>query len=97
MSKGRCMRWHPETDIPQIFEDESLVPPGWLGPPNLRPKTPVEPAVAEVVDSYDPLPLSRSEIIAALKERNIAFRVTAKTPILYALLMTAVERESPDE
>lgn len=96
------MRWHPETAEMQTFISLETIPPGWLDHhPTDAAKRLVRDGNSPVVKTAsvepDEIPATRAEIIAQLRERNIAFRVTAKTPVLYAQLLSAVERETEDE
>lgn len=102
----RTWRYGPNGEA-RIFTDSRDVPKDWLdhpmkfSNPHYPHDAPVEDnssvtqpdgPVAEAADDA-PLPITRAEIIRHLKERNITFRFTAKTDVLYALLLSAIERE----
>lgn len=79
-----ALKWDPETGECREFTKAGDVPAGWLNthPNNLPKAEKVEPA---------PLPLSRKEVLKALKDGGIEFAASADHRSLYDLLLQSVK------
>jgi hypothetical protein len=65
----------------QIFTDSNDVPKGWAE----------SPAAAKAGAGDDGLPMTRDEIVAALKAGSVSFKASASTEKLYLALGEAVK------
>jgi hypothetical protein len=80
--KFPALMWHPETGEASVFNSAEEIPEGYLDK---------HPKHAGDVKPIVKTELSRSEIIAALRERGIEFAPATGTPKLYDLLVNAIE------
>jgi len=91
-----AFRTSPDGTESRVFARPEDVPPGWCSkrdPPKqpvLSPPQP-DPRRDDDVRGGDPLPLTREQIVAALKKRGVAFQRNAATEALYAKLLAIVE------
>lgn len=77
-----AMKWHPETGVAAVFHTPHDVPEGYLDQhPSSLEKTPaVKPSTPGA------LPMTKAEIVAALKAGAIEYPATAGAKALYDLL-----------
>lgn len=80
------MRWSP-TGEARVFTSAAEVPEGWT---DYHPDSATEAAPAPA-DKTSALPLTREQIIAALKERGADAKPNASTKSLYDKLLLLVE------
>ena len=76
----------------EVFTCEADVPKGWADTPDAFKKS----EAAKPVEKAKPaekqeIPLSRSQIIAALKQRKASFSIRATDAALYAQLVQLIE------
>lgn len=77
-----AMKWHPETGASEIFNSASDVPEGYLDchPNSVQDNRPPPAPKAGV------LPMTKAEMVAALKAGNIEYPANAGAKALYELL-----------
>lgn len=84
--------WNPETGDPKVFSAATEVPEGWL---DHHPHGDNYPAAADPVEEIQaPVPLSRTQVVAELNKRGVAFQRNGATAALYEKLVAAVELEA---
>ncbi len=83
-----AFKWNPETGESQIFNAAHEVPGGWLDQhPSSTSAAEKETAKA---DATGALPMTKAEIVEALKAGNIPFKAQSGAKALYDLLDTAL-------
>lgn len=85
-SQFPAMLWNQKTGESRVFERAEDVPAGYLD----HYPTDAEKAEAPEPASPNALPMTREEIIAALKQGGIKFKGNASAAVLYAQLTDAV-------
>lgn len=91
MSKDSFPAWfyNPETKEGQIFESADDVPEGWVDRLDGEPKvvgSKAKAPKAQKTEPTDDTSMTRAEMIEALKNGGVEFKVTAKNAELHDLL-----------
>lgn len=85
--KGPTVMYGPEGEF-QIFTDSTEVPAGWADDPSKFKSADKPKAAAPAANA---LPMTRDEIITALKAGNVPFKGNAGTAALYEALLDALK------
>jgi hypothetical protein len=86
--KGPTYMYGPKGEA-EIFNDSTLVPEGWLD--SADKFKPADPEKVKQPTGAAAVPMTREEIIVALKAGNVAFKGNAGTQGLYAALLDALK------
>lgn len=83
-----AMKWHPETGVPEVFHTAQDVPDGYLDchPNSLEAKKASQAAAGNT----NQLPMTKAEIVEALKAGNIEFKPNQGAKALYDILEAAL-------
>jgi hypothetical protein len=89
--KGPTFMYGPKGEA-QIFTDSTAVPEGWTDiPPRDETHPPEKAPVPKPATGAAALPMTRDEIITALKAGNVEFKGNQGTQALYDTLLAALK------
>lgn len=93
MTKFHAWRYDPKTGEGRVFDNEDDVPKGWVDrvpeegdEPAKVAKAAKEPVAGKAPKPEEPKPMTRQELMAALKGGGVTFSATAKNEDLHDLL-----------